>query len=296
MDVFDLVAKLSLDDSEYNDGLSNAESKASSFGSGLKTAMGVGAVAVGAVTTAVGVVSGKFASGISSLAEYTDHIDKQSQKMGLSAEAYQEWSAVLEHSGTSIDAMKRGMTTLATKAESGSDSFEKLGLSIEDVQSMSQEELFDKTIEGLQEMEAGTERTALAQELLGGSSKELGALLNTSAEETQAMKDRVNELGGVLSDDAVKAGAKFQDSLQDMKTAFSGLKNNMTADFLPSVTTVMDGLTEVFAGNSSEGIGLITEGINSLVDNLTELIPQITEVGGSIVTSLIPPSDPAGTA
>ena len=56
--VFDLVAKLTLDSSDYDSKLSGAESKASSFGSvlsgGLSTVAKVGAAAVGAATTAVG--------------------------------------------------------------------------------------------------------------------------------------------------------------------------------------------------------------------------------------------------
>lgn len=287
MDVFDLVAKLSLDQSEYESGLTNASTTASNFGSGLKTAMGVGAVAVAGVTTAVVGVTSAFGSGISSLAEYTDHIDKQSQKMNMSAESYQEWSAVMEHCGTSIDSMQSSMKTLSTAVETGNDAFEKLGLSQEELASMDNEEIFSATITALQNVDDETERTYLASQLLGRGATELGALLNTSAEDTQEMKDRVQELGGVMSDDAIKAGASFQDSLQDMKTAFTGLKNSMLSDFLPSVTTVMDGLTEVFAGNSSEGIGLITDGITSFIDNLSDLIPEMSEVGGGIMTALI---------
>lgn len=56
--VFDLVAKLTLDSSDYDSKLSGAESKANSFGSvlsgGLSTVAKVGAAAVGAATTAVG--------------------------------------------------------------------------------------------------------------------------------------------------------------------------------------------------------------------------------------------------
>ncbi len=55
--VFDLVAKLTLDSSDYDSKLSGAESKANSFGSvlsgGLSTVAKVGAAAVGAATTAV---------------------------------------------------------------------------------------------------------------------------------------------------------------------------------------------------------------------------------------------------
>lgn len=58
MDVFDLFAKISLDTSEYDQGLDAASGKTHSFGdklkSGLATAAKAGAVAVGAATTAVG--------------------------------------------------------------------------------------------------------------------------------------------------------------------------------------------------------------------------------------------------
>lgn len=56
MDVFDLLAKISLDTSEYDNALDEASGKTSSFasklGSGLKTAAKVGAAAVGVATTA----------------------------------------------------------------------------------------------------------------------------------------------------------------------------------------------------------------------------------------------------
>lgn len=287
MDVFDLVAKLSLDQSEYENGLSDASTKASSFGSGLKTAMGVGAVAVGAVTTAVAGVTTAFGQGVAGLAEYGDNIDKMSQKMGISAEKYQEWDAVMQHSGTSMETMKASMKTLANAVENGNEAFDRLGLSQEQLANMSQEDIFEATIAGLQNVEDTTERTYLAGQLLGRGATELGALLNTSAEDTQAMRDRVHELGGVMSDEAVKASAGFQDSLQDMTTAFDGLKRGMMADFLPSITTVMDGLTNIFAGDYDEGIDQVTEGIEQTINNASELIPKISEIGGGIMTALI---------
>ena len=287
MDVFDLVAKLSLDQSEYESGLSDAQTKASGFGSGLKTAMGVGAVAVGAVTTAVAGVTTAFGHGVAGLAEYGDNIDKMSQKMGISAEKYQEWDAVMQHSGTSMETMKASMKTLANAVENGNDAFQRLGLSQEQLATMSQEDIFEATIAGLQNVEDTTERTYLAGQLLGRGATELGALLNTSAEDTQAMRDRVHELGGVMSDEAVKASAGFQDSLQDMTTAFDGLKRGMMADFLPSITTVMDGLTNIFAGDYDEGIDQVTEGIEQTINNASELIPKISEIGGGVLTALI---------
>ena len=290
MDLMELVAKLTLDKSGYEEGLENAEESASSFGgklaSGLKTAGVVTAGMVAAVGGAAVSVGKSFVDSAGDVAQYGDEIDKASQKMGISAEAYQEWDAILQHSGSSIGAMSKGMITLQKNAVNSADKFEKLGLTQEQVASMSTEELFSATIAGLQNMGESAERTALAQELLGGSVKELGPLLNTSAEDTEAMRQRVHELGGVMSNDAVKAAAAYQDSLQDMQTAFSGLKNNLMADFLPSMVNVMDGITDLFSGDSDNGLGKIRDGIDKIIDGITEKLPDLISTGAEIVKSL----------
>lgn len=254
-----------------------------SFTSGFGVAMrgfGVATVAAGA---AIGAMGAKLASASSEAASYGDHVDKMSQKMGISAEAYQEWDAVMQHSGTTIDALKPAMKTLAVQAEKGGAAFEKLGISEQEVASLSTEDLFAKVITGLQGMEEGTERTYLTSQLLGRGATELGALLNTSAEETQAMRDRVHELGGVMSDEAVKAAAAYTDQLQDMTTAFQSISRNMAAEFLPALTEIMGGLTEIFSGDSDKGLGMISDGINDLVDKITEVMPKIAETATKII-------------
>lgn len=216
----------------------------SNFGSKMATAAkGVIAVAgVGATfTTAI-------VQQTSEVAAFGDNIDKMSQKMGMTAEAYQEWDFIMQHCGTSMDSMKSSMKTLASAAETGSGAFEQLGISQEDIANMSQEELFGATISALQNVGSETERTYLAGQLLGRGATELGALLNTSAEDTEAMRQQVHALGGVMSNDAVKSAAAYQDSLQNMQTALGGIKNTLLSDFLPSMVEVMDGLTAVFSG------------------------------------------------
>lgn len=267
-------------------GMTSGSNFAAAMGKGISTAGMVTAAAATAAAAAIAGVSKAVVDGAGQIAEYGDNIDKMSQKMGISAQAYQEWDAVMQHSGTSIDGMQRGMTTLSKQAEKGSEAFQQLGISQKDLETMSKEDLFSAVITGLQGMEEGTERTVLAQQLLGGAAKELGALLNTSAEDTQAMKDRVHELGGVMSDEAVKAAAHYQDSLQDMTTAFEGIQRGLMSQFLPSITEVMDGLTELFSGNSDKGLGMINQGVSDFIDNLTNILPQLITTGSEIVVSL----------
>lgn len=283
MNLLDLAVRIIVDD-QASQNISNI---AGGIKSGLGTAAKVGTAAVGAMATATTAAGAAFAGAVGDVASYGDNIDKMSQKMGLSAEAYQEWDAVMQHSGTSMETMKASMKTLANAAETGSEAFDQLGISQEQIANMSQQELFEATIAALQNVEDETTRTYLAGKTLGRGATELGALLNTSAEDTQAMRDRIHELGGVMSDEAVKASAAYQDSLQDMQTAMDGLKNNMTAEFLPSITTVMDGLQEVFSGNYDEGLAMIGEGVSGTVDKMAEILPRITELGGGIIETLV---------
>lgn len=290
MNVFELFATLSLDKSEYEEGLNSAEKDASGFGSKLSAGLGVaakvGGVAMAAVGTAA-IAAGKAISDTTKeTAEYGDTVDKMSQKIGISAEAYQEWDFIAQHSGTSMETLKTSFKTLSNAAQEGKDSFEKLGISLEDAASMSTEDLFSAVITGLQGMEESTERTALASDLLGRGAMELGALFNTSAEETEAMRQQVHDLGGVMSNEAVKAAAQYQDSLQDMNTAMDGLKRNLTSEFLPGISTVMDGLANIFSGDYDEGLEQISDGIDDLVTKLTDNLPKMLEVGIKIIEAL----------
>lgn len=253
------------------------------FASSMAKKIAVGSVAVAGAVTAVG---GALVSTASKTAQYGDNIDKASQKLGVSSSFYQEWEAVLQHSGTSMDKMGGSFKKLANASQDASDdqvkAFERIGLSMEDVKNMSTEDLFSSVINGLQGMEEGSERTATATELLGKGAMELGPLFNTSAEDTQAMIDRVNDLGGVMSEDAVKASARYQDSLQDMQTAFDGVKNGIGAKLLPVMADFMDGVSDFIANTDfTPFVDTIGGAIDALGDFIGNL--DIASIGGTFM-------------
>lgn len=267
-----------------------ATSAGKSAGGKFSSAMGgflkTGAAALAGLGTAAVGVGTALTNQAASVAAYGDNIDKMSQKMGMSAEAYQEWDAVMQHSGTSMETMKASMKTLANAAETNNKAFKELGITENDLKNMNQEQLFEATIAGLQQVDDTTQRTYLAGKLLGKGATELGALLNTSAEDTQAMRDRVHELGGVMSDEAVKNSAAFQDSLQDLQTSFTGVKNSVMSEMLPSFTSVMDGLSSLVIGE--EGAKeKITTGIQGIVQNITEAMPRLVEGFSTLAGALL---------
>lgn len=275
-------------------GVSNAGKTA---GSNFMGGMGRGLAVAGAATAAVGAAAIKagdaFADAAGEVAEYGDNIDKMSQRLGLSYEGFQKWDYILGQSGVDIDSMQTGLKTLTNQlddARNGSADaqarFEALGLSLEDISNMSREEVFESVISGFQQMEDSTERAALANDLFGKSGQNLTPLFNQSVEDTQALAQAAEDLGLIMSDDAVKASADYQDALDTMQRSMAGLKNNMMGNFLPGITSVMDGLTELFTGDGDSGVAKITAGIDTIVEQMTANFPKILEVGMSIVQSL----------
>ena len=271
-------------------GKSAGEKAGSAFTANMGSMISAGAAVVtGAVAAVTGAAIGAGKAiwdSANEVAQFGDNIDKMSQKMGISAQAYQEWDFVMQHSGTSMESLKASMKTLANAAERDNDAFKELGISTKDIQKMSQEDLFSTVIAGLQEVEDTTQRTYLAGQLLGRGATELGALLNMSAEETAAMKQEVHDLGGVMSDSAVKNAATFQDTLQNLTTAADGLKNSMVSNLLPSLTTVMNGFTGLITGTDGAE-KQISSGINSLITNITSGLPQVLETVSSIVDGVV---------
>ena len=282
-------------DTELNpkDAEKQSKSLGNSLSSGLSKGAKVATAGVMAVGTAVAVTGTKMIKSAKETAEYGDHIDKMSQKLGISAEAYQKWDYVAKISGTSIDGLKMGFKTLTNtidKANQGDktaiENFKRVGMSMDDLKGKSKEDIFKTTIESLQNMEDATERSAMANKLLGRAGMELGPMLNSEKGSIDELMKTAEDYGMVMSDKAVKASAKFQDSLTTMGMTFTGLKNRMMGEFLPSMTQVTDGLALVFKGDTEQGIEKINEGITNFIGKMSEIAPKVLELGGNIIMTL----------
>jgi len=279
---------------ETSQAAEEASKKSFDFGEAAKTAGAVAAAAMAAVSAAViGVITG-LGDMIKETAEYGDEVDKMSQKLGLSTDAYQEWDYVLSLAGTEMSSMSTGLKTMTNKlddAKNGSESalamFQQLGLSLEDLNTMSREEIFENVIYGFQGMADSTERAALANDIFGKSGQELAPLFNQTREETEKQIEAARKYGMVMSEDAVEASAEFQDSLETMQRTMNGFKRNMVSGFLPSVSSAMDGFTEILAGNTEEGIALIEQATDEMVQMLNDNLPTLIEVGGKVIVNLI---------
>ena len=215
--------------------MESAGQKIASVGTKLTKTFTVGATAATAATVA-------FASKVAST---TDHIDKMSQKIGISRTAYQELDFVCSQSGTSVDTLQAGMKTLTNQMQSASEggstataAFDALGLSIYDSSGKlkDQETMMWEAMTALQGMENQTEKSAIATDLFGRSGSELMPMLNGAAGSIEAMRKQAHDLGLVLSDEAVNAGVTYTDTIDQLKRAMGAAATAAGTALLPILT------------------------------------------------------------
>ena len=268
------------------------KSLGSKLSGALKTGLKTAATGMATIAGSAVVAGKKIYDSAQQTADYGDEVDKMSQKLGLSAKAYQEWDYVLGLAGVEITNMSTGMKTMTNQIDAAKkgnedaiDRFKQLGISISDLNNLSREDIFSKIITGFQNMEDSTSRAALANKIFGKSGQELTPLFNSTVEGTEALKNKANELGFVMSDSGVKSSAAFKDSLDTLKRSFTGAKNNILGELLPSITLVMDGMSKLAAGTDGASES-IKKGASGIVKSLANALPGLTEIGTSLIEAI----------
>lgn len=281
MTLFDLVAKLTMDSSEFDKGVRQAESA----GHNLSDKMGnmFDKIEKGAKMLLGGAVIKKGIDLIKGLiddtAEAGDKIDKQSQVLGMSRKAYQEWDYILGQNGASIESMSTSMKTLnnlilsgAEGSKESADALAQLGIHLDEIDNLSQEGQFETVVRAFQNMPQGANKSALAVKIFGKQGMQLLPLLNQSATSIDELRAKAEELGLIMSDDAVDASVAYGDSLDDLKRTFNGFKYAIGSKILPVLTTGIQKVTN-YAGKLRKAYD--ERGIAGVWDTLVESFKNI---------------------
>lgn len=181
-----------------------------------------------------------------------DRVDKLSQKIGFSRQAFQEWDYILGQSGANIEAMQSGLKTLVNRMEeskkktgTGAEAFKMLKISATDSKGAlkKQEVVFGEVISKMQKMPAGAEKSKLAFELFGKAGLELMPLLNSAGGSVDELRKKAHEMGIVFSDEAVDAGVLYGDTMDDLKKTLGAVATQVLTVFMPMIIEIAEKLT-----------------------------------------------------
>ena len=281
MNLFDLAGKLTLDANGFNKGVRDAENAGSSLSDKMSGMFDK--IESAAKIFLSGAAVKKIADSVRELESETaaagDRIDKQSQVLGMSRQEYQEWDYIMSQNGMTIDSMSTSMKTLnnlmLSAQESGgeaADSIAQLGLHVGELEALSQEGQFEAVVKAFQKMPAGAQKSALAVKIFGRQGMQMLPLLNSSATSIDELRAKAQELGFVMSDEAVDASVEYTDALDTMQRTFNGIKYAVGAKLLPAFTNVMEKVSG-YAGKlkkayDEKGFKGVWDTIKSDVENL----------------------------
>ena len=220
-----------------------------------------------------------------SVIRQSEETAKAARNAGLSIESYQTLAHAFELGGSSAEALTkasqglhRNILLLADGGLTQVRVFERLGLTFEDLAALNPEAQFRLVLERLREMPNVTERSAVAQQLLGRAGKELASVLTETTATIDAQEQRFRDLGGVISDVAGRRAELFVDQFTLMSTI---LRNSFAEGLLTAVEAAED-LDDILfrVGEVANFVGRAVGGVvNLIVDN----IDIFARIGGALI-------------
>lgn len=294
MNLFNLFAKLTLDNSEYEAKMKDSQKTASSFSSKIGTAFKVGAKAVTAFATTVVAATTAIAALAVKTVNFGSEIDDNAQKLGVSTEAYQYWSLVLQRAGTDASQLSmaiRQMTEFTTQLSEGNGdallSLQKLGIGYEEFMAMNTEQQLYAIVEALQGVESQTDKVQLAQEIFGNRVyQELLPLLGMQQGSLEDLKDEFEGLGLIIADDTIKQTAALGDKFDNLVNSFKVGAFAIATDLLPEIELITDGLMGLASG-SDDAMQSLSNGLVGLIDKVAQSMPTIIDTAGNLLINLI---------
>ena len=322
MDVFDLVAKIRLDDSEYKKGVGDAKGTFSTLASGVKTGLAtVAKVGAAAVTASVAGVAALTKMGVEGYAQYeqlvggVETLFKESQNIvmgyaenayktaGMSANQYMEtvtsFSASLIQSldGDTAKAAEVGNMAITDM----SDNANKMGTSIEMIQNAYQG--FAKQnytmLDNLKLGYGGTKEEM--QRLIDDANKvkkangEMGDLsIKSFADVTEAIHIMQTEMG-ITGTTSREAASTIEGSISMMKGAWQNLVVGM-ADSEANMEVLINNFVESTATAAKNLLPRIEQTLIGIGQLITALAPVIAEALPQLVESVFPALLTAGVS
>jgi phage-related minor tail protein len=170
-----------------------------------------------------------------------DEIGDTAEKIGLSAEALQEWNHTATILGVSTERMERAFVKvngilgdIATgNGDKYAESLALIGLSLDDLEGKNTDEAFNLIRDALSGVEDEAVRLGVANDLLSERvAADIIPVLTQEASTINDLKNEARELGIVTNEQAAQAG-EFTDALDRTKQAVSSLGVDLASTLLP---------------------------------------------------------------
>ncbi len=252
----------------------------------------VGVAGFTAISAAIGVAVNNFS-------KTGDELLKMSQRTGIAVETLSQLKFAAEKDNVSIDdlekSIKKMQVTMYDAAQAGSkssDAFDEIGVSVLSLKNLSPDQQFIKLATALAGVDDNTKRTALAMQIFGREGTAILPILADGAQGLQQNMERAKALGVTFDSLSAEKSKRFQDSLNDLHGALTGLGNTIGNIFIGTlnklvvwVTNVVQKIKDWTAAHPELTRVLVAAGlaITALIAVVGVLGATILGIGGSMI-------------
>lgn len=183
-------------------------------------------------TLGVGVSAASFVSFVKGTIDAADHINDLSQSLGISVRELAKYQLAAAQSGTSMEAIGKGIKGLATNLAEHGNALREAGITAKTADGA-----LRQVADIFEQMPDGLEKTTLAVKLFGKSGMELIPMLNQGSAGLAQAAEKSAKYAAVMATLAPQAD-KFNDTLAElgMSSKVAGL--SMINDMLPGMTSI----------------------------------------------------------
>lgn len=230
-------------------------------------------------------------------------IDDVAKRTGASAEGLSQLQYAAEQSGATLGDVEKGMRKLGdvtTQAANGSKSAQAalaaVGLTAEQLSSLSVEERMLAIAQGLSQIADPSQRASVAMDLLGKSGANLLPMMEEGASGVRAMMAEADALGLTISGPQAEAAAKFDDAFAKLSATFSTFSKIVGTALAPVLADAMDLISAAIpvVTQFAQVLGNIVvsaasrawQAISTLAEQFAPLLQAAQETFGAITTSL----------
>ena len=239
--VGDVAVRLTAKTQEFVRNIGAAKDKYEKFGGTLTKVGKVMTVGVtGTITAATAAIGGMIAA----TTKAADEMVLFSQRTGISIETIQELKFAGDIAGVTLEQMSQGVQVMTMRMLEGGQAskdtiaaINKLGISVTDTTGAfrSQEDIFVDSVSALAAVGNATEQAALANEIFGRQSRNLGPLIVGMKGQLGELRNQARDLGLVMSEDAVRALDSFDDKMTILSKSIKKVGADVTIALLPVI-------------------------------------------------------------
>jgi len=254
MKLFELLGTITVENKQALDQLDETskgvEGVHSKFRDGLQKAASWGLTVASKAQIAAAGIARSINNIVNNTILKADEIDKSSQRLGLSMQAFQEYQYVLGQNGMDIENLEEGFSTLRERMDEAADPnsdaaklFNKIGVSAREADGdlRNIEEVFNEVLLAFTAMQEGTQKELDAKYLFGDSAgTNLLPTLNKAGTEIKELINQAHEFGLILSDEDIAAGVKLGDTIETTSQAFSTFATEFGVALMPAFQTFYD--------------------------------------------------------